>query len=118
MEKGSLPTKLPPKTPFQKALEEVFKKVALRREADYKQAVIQADNLLEDIIKRLGFPNIDSAISQKKLTKEHLSNIDELWLAHKAKVKMASDPNFRLTQEEAKKLVSVYEAAFKEWGIL
>ena len=119
LEEGQLPShRPPPKGPFQKSWEEISKKLKMQREVDYKQAVIQADALMEDIIKRLGFPNIDSALNQKKLTSQHLRNIDELQQAHKTKVKIATEPNFPLSQEEAKRLVGVYETSFKEWGLL
>jgi len=119
LEEGQLPShRPPPKGPFQKSWEEISKKLEMQREVDYKQAVIQVDALMEDIIKRLGFPNIDSALNQKKLSRQHLLNIDELTQAHKTKVKIETEPNFRLNQEEAKRLVEVYETSFKEWGLL
>jgi len=61
---------------------------------------------------------MDVAIGQKKITKEHLSNINDLWSAHKTKDKIINNPHFHLTQEETKKLIAIYEAAFKEWGVL
>lgn len=115
---GEIPSRRPPKGPFQASWDKILALVELRREADYRQAVIEADKLFEDIIKRLGFPNIDVALMQKKITKEHLSNVADVLEAHNVKSKLVSNPNFHITQEQARQQVAVYAQAFKEWGVL
>ncbi|RJQ13836.1 hypothetical protein C4553_02205 [Candidatus Parcubacteria bacterium] len=118
IDEEGLPSKMPPKGAFQKGWDEIEKLVQFKREADYKQAVVKADALLEDVIKRMGLPNLEVALNQNKLTENHLTNINDIKLAHNVKSKITSSPNFHLTQEEAKNWVEVYRTAFVEWGIL
>lgn len=111
-------SRMPPKGAFQESWDKIIVAVELRREADYRNAVIEADKLFEDIIKRLGLPNADVALNQKKITSEHLSNIAQITEAHNVKTKLVSNPNFHITQEQARQFVAMYAQAFKEWGVL
>jgi len=80
-------------------------------EAEYKLAVIEADSLLDDILKRMGFGGETLGERLEKLTVVSLANIEEVKEAHKTRNNIVHDPNYKLTLNEAKNLISIYEKA-------
>jgi hypothetical protein len=80
-------------------------------ESEYKLAVIEADSVLDDILKRMGFAGQTLGERLEKLTSASLTNIEEVREAHKTRNNIVHDPNYRLSLDEARKLISIYEKA-------
>ncbi len=117
-EKSKAEPDLPTKSALQKRWESALHKVYLEEEADFKAAISEADSIMEEVFKKLGYPNIDIALSAGKITVDQVSNIEELREAHKKKVKILSDPNSRVEQAEASRTVAVYGTALKELQVI
>jgi len=80
-------------------------------ESEYKLAIIEADSVLDDILKKMGFAGETLGERLEKLSSASLSNIEEIREAHKTRNNIVHDPNYRLSLDEARKLISTYEKA-------
>jgi len=83
-------------------------------EAELKLAILEADSLLDQFLKRQGFKGETLEEKLELLTKDILSNIDEVKEAVKVKKAIVEDPSYKLSLEEAKKILSIYEKALKD----
>lgn len=86
----------------------------LPSEAEHKLAVIEADNLLNEVLARMNYQGETLGDKLKQLTSFQLSNIDQTLEAHKIRNSIVYDPDYRLSLEQAQKAVEVYEKALQE----
>lgn len=97
-----------------------WRKINLRLENDleseWKLAVIEADEMLDKILVRMGFKEGELEEKLGKLTL--LSNIDDIKKAHKIRNNIVHDPNYKLTLAEAREVISIYEKALEELNAL
>jgi hypothetical protein len=80
-------------------------------ESEAKLAIIEADDLLNEILKRMGYEGETLGEKLKKVKKTILPNLDEVFQVHKIKSDIVYDPGFRLTFEQAKNFLGIYERA-------
>ena len=78
-------------------------------EAEYKLAVIEADSILNDILKRMGYGGESLGERLEKLTAASLSNLADVKSAHQDRNNVVHDPNYRLVEDEAKKIIEIFE---------
>ncbi len=103
---------------FVKTLLPKWKKIKKRLErgieAEDKLAILEADSLLEEFLKKEGYPGETLDEKLEKLTKEIISNIEELREVRKVRMAIIEDPSYKLSHEEALRVISVYEKALKD----
>ena len=80
-------------------------------ESEYKLAVIEADSMLNDILKRMGFGGESLGDRLTKITAATLANLDEVAEVHKTRNNIVHDPDYKLVLDETKKIISTYEDA-------
>ncbi|MFC1663591.1 hypothetical protein ACFL0A_00445 [Patescibacteria group bacterium] len=83
-------------------------------ESEYKLSVIEADTILDDTLKRMGFAGESLGERFKKLTKATLPNLDLLEETHKIRNDIVHDPDYRLSLEEAKRVLKIFEQALQD----
>ena len=83
-------------------------------ESEYKLAVIEADSMLNDILKRMGFGGETLGERLEKLTAATLPNLEQIWEAHKIRNNIVHDPDYRLTLDEARRVLDTYEQALRD----
>ncbi len=78
-------------------------------------AVIEADALLDDIMKRIGYKGDDLAERLKSIEPSDFDNLQNVWEAHKVRNRLVHEPGkIEFTQDEAKNTIEKYEKALKE----
>ena len=82
-------------------------------ESEYKLAVIEADDMMNDILKRMGITGETLGEKLKNLTSATLPNIEEIIESHQVRNNIVHNPDYELSLDEAKKLLAVYEKAFQ-----
>lgn len=87
-------------------------------ESEYKLAVIEADRILENSLKIMGYAGANLEERLGKLTSVTLPNIEEVYRAHKIRNNILHDPDYKLELAEAKKVLDVYDEAFRALQIL
>ena len=83
-------------------------------ESEYKLAVIEADTVLDDILRRMGFGGETLGERLGKITSATLPNIEEIKKIHQTRNNIIHDPDYRLSLDEARKVVLAYEKAFRD----
>ena len=97
---------------FVKKWEQAKKRLKKDWEAEFKLAVIEADKLLDDLLKRMGYVGESLGERLKQLNVETMANIDQIWEAHKIRNNIIHDPDYKLPFEKAEELIRIYEEAF------
>jgi hypothetical protein len=94
----------------------VWRKIVNRLETgseqEYKSAVVEADDLLDVSLNRMGYRGDDLAGRLDKLSFASLPNIADVYAVHNLRNSIVRDPDFHLTLEEARKALEVFEKAF------
>jgi len=83
-------------------------------ESEHKLAVIEADSILNDILKRMGFGGETLGERLEKLTAATLPNLEQILGAHKIRNNIVHDPDYRLTLDEARRVLDTYEQALRD----
>jgi len=84
--------------------------------AEWKIAIIEADNILDDILKEIGYEG-DTLADRLKAAGDSES-VQKAWEAHKVRNAIAHEGGMELNQHEAKRIISLYENVFKRFGYL
>ena len=92
----------------------IRERLATGMESEAKLAVIEADSMLDDILKRMGYGGETLGERLKNLTAVTMPNIEEVWEAHKTRNNIVHDPDYRLSLDEARKAISIYEKALSD----
>jgi|SRR3989344_4708501 len=90
-----------------------------QHESDWKLAVIEADSMLEELMKQLGFKGETLGDKLKGATQENFRSLTSAWEVHTIRNRIAHEGmNFELTQREAKRVIAMYEQIFREYGFI
>lgn len=97
---------------------EIAKHIDSIREAEWKFAVIEADKLVDDILRTAGFPG--ETMGERLMSAEggKIQNLQGLWEAHKTRNRLAHDTNYFLRHAEARQAITNYKATLKEFGAI
>jgi len=93
---------------------EVNKKIASDVPSNWKIGVIEADKILDRTLEQKGFAGESLGEKLKQMVPADLPEVyEEVWEAHKIRNKIVHEPDFEITQSEARKLAGIYERAIK-----
>ena len=88
------------------------------QEAEYKLAVIEADSMLNETLKRMAFPGATIDERLQNLSAAIVANVGEVQEAHALRNNVVHDPNFRLSLDDAKKTLSAFEKTFQSLDLI
>lgn len=92
----------------------IVKKLDSNKGEDYKMAIIEADNLLKEVLQKMNYKGETTAELLEKIDDKILPNLDKIKSAHSVRNNVVHDPDFDLTQTGAKQIMVVYEQAFRD----
>ena len=96
----------------------VLSRLETASEEEYKLAVIEADNMLDASLKRIGFAGETLADRLGKVTVTIVPNLPEVQEANRIRNNIVHDPNYRLTLSEARRIIEIYQATFKNLDLI
>jgi hypothetical protein len=100
---------------WQSVLTHVFS----QNESDWRLAIIEADAMLEDLMTQMGFKGEGLGEKLKGADQEKFQNLTTAWEVHTIRNKIAHEgSNFEISQREAKRVISLYEKIFTEFGFI
>lgn len=101
-----------------KVWKHVIARMKTNNPSNWKLAIMEADELMDEVIKSSGYraATIDERFKQAE--SGVFPTIDQLRDAHQVRVKLNRDPEFNVTKEEAMRVLRIYQQAFKENGLL
>ncbi len=97
---------------------EVTEQASSGDDSERRLAVIEADDITNDVFNKLGYEGDTLYDKLAILNKDIVLNIEELKEAYKKKKSIAHNPNIEVSKEEAKKIVSIYEETLRDLEIL
>lgn len=92
--------------------EKVLSLVKSENQNDWKAAIIDADNLLEEALNENGFAG--NTVGEM-LKAGNFDTLQSAWTGHKVRNSIAHDPNFILTHRDAKVAVANFGQVFSEF---
>ena len=85
---------------------------------DWKLAIIEADIILDDVLKRQGYAGATLGERLKSISPSSLQSLDDAWQAHKVRNNIAhAGADFVLTNKIARETVMQYERVLTELGV-
>jgi uncharacterized protein YutE (UPF0331/DUF86 family) len=96
---------------FSKKWKKVQKHLESGFESEAKLAIIEADSMLDDVLKEMGYPGESLGERLEKLSTDFLPNLEEVKKIHSIRNNIVHDPYYKLDPSEAKKNLEVYEKA-------
>jgi len=103
---------------YQQHWNEILEHLDSILENDWKFAIIEADKLIDNILRDKNYQGETISERLSLVTKQEIPSIDQLWQAHKIRNKIVHEPTFRLTKQEAQKTIEAYKQALKELGAI
>ena len=86
-------------------------------ESDYKLAIIDADDFLVEVLDERGYDGTDFDDIIKKASKLIAPILNDVLKAHETRNSIVYNPDFKITVDQAKKVLDIYETASKEIGL-
>lgn len=87
--------------------------------SDWRLSIIEADIMLDDLLRQLQLPGDTMGEKLKAVEPSDFLTLDQAWEAHKARNMIAHQgENFLLNQREVNRIISLYEAVFREFQII
>jgi len=95
----------------------IKKRIESGAESDYKLAIIDADDFLAEVLDNRGYDGQDFEENIKKAGRLIEPVLDELLKAHEIRNSIVYNPDFKISADEAKKVLETYESAVKDVGM-
>lgn len=96
----------------------VLGRLETTNEEEYKLAVIESDNMLDESLGRIGFAGETLADRLGKVTVTIVPNLPEVKEANRIRNNIVHDPSYKLTLSEAKRIIEIYQATFQSLDLL
>ena len=101
-----------------KKWQSIKKKLTKESEATWKLALIEAEDFLNAILKRMGHGGDDLESNLMRLTEKDVSDLKGLIETSQVCQDIARDPDYRLSKEKAKQAVEIIDKALIELQVL
>jgi len=95
--------------------ENVIQHIESQNQNDWKQAVLEADMILDDILTMMGYRGESVGEKLKRIEKGDFRSIRDAWDAHMVRNSIAHTPGFVLTQHDALAAINSYRKVFEEF---
>ena len=104
--------KIPPA--LQNKVQKHWQKILIESKSHHKQAVLEADKLLDFALYKKGFQgNLGTKLKKASF---HFSNYQKLWEAHKLRNKLAHEIDFEISESQSKFALENFRTALKDLG--
>ncbi len=101
-----------------KAWKQILKRLHSKDQLQWKLAIMEADKILDEILKMAGYKGEIMDDRLKSLTAAQLSNLEDIKNAHRVRRQISQNPDFQITQNEAAAVIKVYNQAFAELHLI
>ena len=99
-------------------MKDVFEHLESINPNDWKLAIIEADIILDDLLKQKGYTGSSLGERLKSISPHQMQSLSEAWEAHKVRNRIAHDgADFVLTQRLAQETIDRYRRVFAELGM-
>src|SRR3989344_1135704 len=96
--------------------EGIVKKSQSIRDSDWKLSVIEADKLVDDVLKEMGYGGESMGERLMMIKPDELMHLQDLWDAHKLRNLIVHDTSYTITQDQVLTAIHSFEKVLKELG--
>lgn len=87
--------------------------------SDWKIAILEADNILDQIVERMGYQGTTLGERMKNIEASDFPYLDDAWTAHKTRNAIAhKGTDYEINRSDAEQTINIYYRIFKELGYL
>lgn len=84
---------------------------------EFTLAIIDADKLVDEVLKTSGVPGDQMADKLEWVTKKtQLKTADKIWQAHRIRNELVHTTGFKISERDARNVLNAYQEFFKEIG--
>ncbi len=87
-------------------------------QSDYKVAIIEGDNIIDDLIARMGYKGNNFGERLDGINPGQIENIESLRFAHNVRNQIIHNENFVLTKDDAYKVLDCFEEFLRYFQVL
>ncbi|MEK7622044.1 MAG: hypothetical protein AAB415_02585 [Patescibacteria group bacterium] len=87
-------------------------------QSEWKQAIIEADNLLDEMVRAMNYPGDNLGERLKNIEPSDFTTLQSAWEAHKVRNQIAHQNDFTLTRREVGRVLELYEKVFREFNFI
>jgi hypothetical protein len=95
--------------------ENVIRHIESPNQNDWKQAILEADMILDDILTAMGYKGESIGEKLKRVVSGDFKSVQDAWEAHLVRNKIAHEANYNLTHYDALAAVNLYKKVFEEF---
>jgi hypothetical protein len=86
---------------------------------DWRQAIIEADILLEEILTKIGYDGLTIGDKLKNVEPSDMATLDDAWKAHRVRNRIAHDGvAYKVDHALAKETIGKYRKVFEEFNLV
>ena len=102
---------------IEKKWDKIKKRIESGSESEYKLAIIEAEDFLNQILEERGYEGEDFEKTINSASKLVSSKLSEILLAHEVRNAIVYNPDYKLEAEQAKRILGIYEATINSIGL-
>lgn len=96
----------------------IVKKFDANPPQSYTMAIIEADTLVDNILKRIGISGETMADRLNQLDPDEFSILGRLWRVHRVRNALVHSPGFVVSKRDAEEALKIYESFLRELEVL
>jgi len=100
-----------------KQWDKIKKRTESKSDSDYKLAIIDADDFLAEVLDSRGYDGDNFEESINKAGKLIAPILDDVLRAHEIRNLVVYNPDYKLSADQAKKILNTYESAVNNIGM-
>lgn len=87
--------------------------------SDWKVGILEADNILDEVVERMGYQGSTLGERMKKISATDFPYLEEAWEAHKIRNAVAhKGTDYALSRSDAEHIINIYYRIFSSLGYL
>lgn len=98
--------------------ERVLKAQESENPADWKLAIIEADNMLDEMVRVLRPAGENLGERLKSIEPSDFLTIQDAWEAHKVRNRIAHESDYMLTKRELARVINLFKNVFEEFEVI
>ncbi len=96
----------------------ILEKLNSDNSSDWKVAIIEADNMLEELVTRMGYEGVNLGEKLKSVEPSDFLTLQDAWEAHKVRNAIAHEGGYELSKREARRVINLFERVFREFHFI
>jgi hypothetical protein len=97
--------------------EAIKKRLETGQEKDFKVAIIEADEMIGDLVKRMGYGGENLGEIFQSIPDNQVESITEVRKAHEIKNRIVQDEHFKIGEQEVRETFNSYEKFLDEFEV-